>query len=64
MQAHSFVVGQTVRFRPGAFESAALRGTYRIVRLLPPDANANQYRIKSTVDGHERVVRESQLSRD
>jgi hypothetical protein len=43
---------------------AALRGTYRIVRLLPPDANANQYRIKSTVDGHERVVRESQLSRD
>jgi hypothetical protein len=41
---------------------ATLRGTYTIVRLLPAEHNDQQYRIKSTTDGHERVVKESQLS--
>jgi hypothetical protein len=32
------------------------------VRLLPAEASDQQYRVKSTLDGHERVVKESQLS--
>jgi len=37
-------------------------GRYRIVRLMPPTTGGiNQYRIKSLKDGHERIVRESDL---
>jgi hypothetical protein len=63
MEDHKFAVGQTVQFTPGALDRAAPRGTYKIVRLLPPSASINQYRIKSTLDGHERVVQEGQLAR-
>jgi hypothetical protein len=63
MEDHKFAVGQTVQFTPGALDRAAPRGTYTIVRLLPPAARVNQYRIKSTADGHERVVQEVQLDR-
>lgn len=62
MEDHKFTVGQTVHFTPGALDRAAPRGTYEIVRLLPPSASINQYRIKSTLDGHERVVQEGQLA--
>ena len=62
MKVHKFAVGQTVRFSPDARSSANLRGNYRILRLLPAEANDHQYRVKSVLDGHERVVRESQLS--
>lgn len=62
IKTHKFAVGQTVRFSPGAQSPVTLRGSYKIVRLLPAEANDHQYRIQSTVDGHERVVRESQLS--
>lgn len=62
-QDHKFSVGQTVHFTPGAYDRAAPRGTYKVVRLLPPEARNNQYRIKSTLDGHERVVQEGQLER-
>jgi hypothetical protein len=34
-----------------------------VVRLLPEDASVFQYRVKSQADGHERIVREDQLSR-
>jgi hypothetical protein len=61
MKAHRFAVGQTVQFSPGPQSRAALRGSYKVVRLLPADQNDNQYRVKSTVDGHERVVKESQI---
>ncbi|MDR3436252.1 hypothetical protein [Telmatospirillum sp.] len=59
---HKFKVGQTLRFVPGAFESGSRPGNYTIVRLLPPEGGENQYRIKNSLDGHERVVREHQLS--
>ena len=36
---------------------------YDIVRLLPEAASVLQYRVKSQLDGHERVVREDQLAR-
>lgn len=61
MQRHKFDVGQTIQFSPSVFERAAPRGAYTVVRQLPADDGDNQYRVKNIVDGHERVVRESQL---
>jgi hypothetical protein len=59
---HKYKVGQTLRFVPGIFESGSRPGDYTVVRLLPPEGGENQYRIKSSTDGHERVVREHQLA--
>ncbi|MDR3515511.1 MAG: hypothetical protein P4M00_06830 [Azospirillaceae bacterium] len=61
VNGHMFKVGQTLFFSPSIFEAATRRGNYRVVALLPADGGDNQYRVKSATDGHERVVRESQL---
>jgi hypothetical protein len=42
--------------------SNAARGAYRVVQQLPARGDDNQYRIKSEVERHERVVPESQLA--
>lgn len=39
------------------------RRQFKIVRLLAETASVFQYRVKSQLDGHERVVREAQLAR-
>jgi hypothetical protein len=62
MNAHKFAVGQTVTFATRGQSRTAHRDSVKIVRLLPAEANDYQYRVKSTRDGHERVVKESQLS--
>jgi hypothetical protein len=59
---HKFKVGQTLLFSPSIFEAATQRGAYCVVGLLPADGGDNQYRLKCAADGHERVVRESQLA--
>ena len=61
MQRHKYAVGEMVRFTPGAFDQNAQPGNYRVLRHLPAEGIDNQYRIKSSLDGHERVVKESQL---
>jgi len=58
---HKFKVGQTVHFAGGLKYATNVRGTYKIVRLLPSESDDRQYRIQSAKDGHERVVRESEL---
>jgi hypothetical protein len=63
MSAYKFAVGQTVRFSPDRNQEGTARGSFKIVRLLPEEANLLQYRVKSQLDGHERVVREDQLAR-
>lgn len=60
MKMHKFRTGEIVRFSPGPFGHGP-PGNYRIVRLLPADNIENQYRLKHASDGHERVVRESQI---
>ena len=62
MADHRFEVGRVVRARPSQ-GSAIPPGNYKVVRLLPSDDAARdpQYRVKSVLDGHERVVRESDL---
>ncbi len=63
MPLHSFAVGQMLEFDPGKFDGTNTRGAYTVVRLLPNDGSDREYRVRSARDGHERVVRESQLRR-
>jgi hypothetical protein len=35
---------------------------FEIVRLLPAERGINHYRLKSLIDGHERVAMEAELS--
>jgi hypothetical protein len=60
---HKYNVGQTVRFVPGAHERS-WAGLYRVEARLPEERGDRQYRIKSMKDAHQRVVLESQLSRE
>lgn len=62
MSTHKFTVGQTVEFLPGPRDGNVRRGQYKVQRLLPSESKDLQYRVKHALDGHERVVTESQLS--
>jgi hypothetical protein len=60
---HKFKVGQSVSYTSGPFGRGGGSGSYKITHLLPPEGDDYQYRIKSVNEPHERVVKESQLSR-
>lgn len=63
MTDHAFKVGQVVQF-PAKREVGrdAARRDYRVERLLPADEGGDaQYRIRSVLDGTERIVRESEV---
>jgi hypothetical protein len=62
MSSHKFTVGQTVELLPGSRDGGIPRGRYKVQRLLPAEHREFQYRVKHTVDGHERVVLEGQLT--
>lgn len=62
MPRHKFTVGQEVSFLPSAMDFNVPRGTYRIVRQLPLEAAGFQDPVKNVSDGHERIIRESQLA--
>ncbi|MBN8889405.1 MAG: hypothetical protein BGP12_04675 [Rhodospirillales bacterium 70-18] len=64
MALHKFAVGERVAFTPGRHDGNVPRGAYTVTRLLPVEGGEQQYRVKSTGDTHERVVRESQLRRE
>jgi hypothetical protein len=61
MRPHKFKPGQFVQVQGNRAVGAAPPGRYEIVRTLPPEGGDNQYRVRSTADNHERVVRESEL---
>jgi hypothetical protein len=63
MQDHKFKIGQSVNFTSGPFGRGGGSGVYKVTQLLPPEGDDYQYRIKSSEEPHERVVKESQLSR-
>lgn len=62
MSTHKFEIGQVVR-SDAPPSSGIPPGSYQIVRQLPSGDAARdlQYRVKATLDGHERIVRESEL---
>jgi hypothetical protein len=61
MATHKFAVGQALHFSPS--HGAEGKGRYKVVRQLPETGGMFQYRIKSELDGQERVVREDQTER-
>ncbi|MBY0331505.1 MAG: hypothetical protein K2X49_12645 [Acetobacteraceae bacterium] len=61
MTPHKFRIGQTVELLPGPADGNVPRGTFTITRTMPGDDLDRTYGARSSVDGHERVVREKQL---
>jgi hypothetical protein len=65
MEPHRYRLGQKVRFAKssrGSGLGGRPDGAFDIVWLLPEYYGTNQYRIKSTSDGHERVVGEGEIT--
>ena len=60
---HRFKLGQTVHYTSGPYGRGGGNAIYKITQLLPPEGDDRQYRIKSSDEPHERVVKESQLAR-
>jgi hypothetical protein len=46
VREHKFKVGQSVSFTSGPFGRGNAASVYKIVQLLPPEGDDNQYRIK------------------
>jgi hypothetical protein len=61
MPLHKFSIGQQVELVPGKLDGNVPRGAYTVLRQLPNDGADREYRVRNSADGHERVVRESQL---
>jgi hypothetical protein len=61
---HKFKVGQSVLYTSGTYGRSATGGVYKVTQLLPSEGDDCQYRIKSSDEPHERVVKESELNRD
>ena len=61
MPTHKFAVGDRVRLIVSKYAGDVPAGVYTVSRRLPIEANICQYRVKHLQDGHERVVRESDL---
>ena len=59
---HKFRARQTVTYSPSGLGGADRNVKFEIVRVLPAERGVNQYRLKSILDGHERVALESELS--
>ena len=59
---HKLKSGQSVFYEP-AFNNAAARGKYPVVRTLPVENDSRvSYRIKSMAENFERIAEEHQLS--
>jgi hypothetical protein len=61
MQAHKFKLGQSVEFTVSDLRPKPV-GSFKVVRVMPSERGIRQYRVKSAMDGHERMVMESDLA--
>ena len=61
---HKFKIGQSVNYTSGLSGVGSASSVYKITRLLPPEGDDFQYKIKSPAEPHERVAKESQLHAD
>ena len=64
LKSHKYSIGQNVRYTSGPFGRFGASGAFKVVKLLPPEGDEHQYRIKSAGEAFERVAKESQLDRD
>jgi hypothetical protein len=62
MPRHKFHIGEIVELSRTMLSSAS-GGVYTITKRLPESAGEYEYRVKSNNEQHERVVRESELSK-
>lgn len=60
MPQHRFSIGQHLVLTSGRYNIAPAGG-YTVVRLLPNDSLDREYRVRHRQDGHERVLRESEM---
>ena len=61
MTPQQFHIGQTVYLRHSKPGRNAALGVYEIRAVLPEEDGRRQYRIKSLIEPHERVVSEQDL---
>jgi hypothetical protein len=61
MSEHKFQLGEIVSMAPSVLRPLAGPQSFEVTRLLPERDGELQYRVKSTGENHERVVRESEL---
>ena len=62
MPTYKFKAGQTVRITSNRY-GANVNGVFQIVRPLPVERDGEvTYRVKSSMDGHERVVPEADIA--
>jgi hypothetical protein len=61
MDVHLYAVGEIVGFRSSSRGRSAPAGSYRVVSRLPEQDGEPSYRIKSDLERHERIARESEL---
>jgi hypothetical protein len=62
MATRKFKLRQTVFLQPTIGNRDAASGAYEVTKQLPERDGQFEYRIKSSREPHERVVRESELS--
>ena len=62
MSEHKFKIGQTINFRSHRGARAAAPGRYEIVGTRPEEGGELSYRIKSELERHDRIARESELN--
>jgi hypothetical protein len=59
---HKFKIGEIVMVRPAVNRNVP-GGVYNVTKQLPHNGSEFEYRIKSASEEHERVARESELTR-
>ena len=62
MPSHKFHVGESVTLMP-AISRNVPAGVYQVTKQLPHNGREFEYRIKSANEEHERVARESELTK-
>jgi hypothetical protein len=58
---NKYKLGQSVEIVASDLRLTPL-GVFKVVRVMPRERGIQQYRIKSVMDGHERMVMESDLA--
>jgi hypothetical protein len=62
MPSYKFHLGEAVYVKP-VFNRNFPGGTYEVTKKLPENQGEPEYRIKSMSEPHERVARESELTK-
>ena len=62
MASHKFHVGEILSLRPVVSRNVP-GGAYEVTKQLPHNGREFEYRIKSANEDHERVARESELTK-